>query len=531
MNNTVKIILTIFIMVVVFIDCKKTDSDVKVTTYTPQDITATTAKCGGDVIVAQGLTLSGLGVCWSTERNPTVADSKLSTTNWNAPYVCTITNLEPSTNYHIRAFAIRGLEYYYGEDVSFTTQEGELPTVTTSEATKITANTATCGGVVISDGGGLAITERGICWGTTSNPTVDDFYVSAGVGLGSFSIDMSNLEQNTMYYVRAYAKNYHGISYGEQVSFITLIGEPPTVTTLQISNISAYLAMGGGVVVFEGSLPVTERGLCWSTTPNPTIDGIHESTEAGMGEFTIVMFDLERNTSYYVRAFAKNYYGVGYGEQVCFTTLDPPPGGTYNGHDYVDLGLPSGTLWATCNIGATSPDSFGDYFSWAETEPKNVYSWSTYKYNIGDGEPCQLTKYNNYPGSGYNGFTDNLIVLEPTDDAATVNWGDGWCMPSYGQWCELCQSTSNFWANQHGVNGRFFVANNGNILFLPATGCHINDYSGDEGHWGNYWSSYLYAGNSPCAWILKFNMTKCLVDETYGGRYKGYSVRPVRSPR
>jgi hypothetical protein len=87
------------------------DSDVRVTTYTPQDITATTAKCGGDVIVTQGLSLNELGVCLDTEHNPTVEDFHLSTTNWSNPYVHTITNLEPSTNYYIRAFALRGLEY------------------------------------------------------------------------------------------------------------------------------------------------------------------------------------------------------------------------------------------------------------------------------------------------------------------------------------------------------------------------------------------------------------------------------------
>ena len=99
------------------------DADVKVTTYTPQDITKTTAVCGGDVIVTQGLTFNELGVCWSESRNPTVEDSHLSTSNWSEPYVCTITGLESGTKYHVRAYALRGLEYYYGEDKSFTTEK------------------------------------------------------------------------------------------------------------------------------------------------------------------------------------------------------------------------------------------------------------------------------------------------------------------------------------------------------------------------------------------------------------------------
>ena len=99
------------------------DSDVRVTTYTPQDITSTTAVCGGDVIVIQGLSLTELGVCWGKDSKPTVEDSHRSTSNWSEPYVCTITGLEPGTKYHVRAYALRGLEYYYGDAKSFTTEE------------------------------------------------------------------------------------------------------------------------------------------------------------------------------------------------------------------------------------------------------------------------------------------------------------------------------------------------------------------------------------------------------------------------
>lgn len=122
MKAVVLMLMTAVTFFVTGCNKENNDSDVRVTTYTPQDITQTTAKCGGDAIVKQGLSLSKLGVCWSKERNPTAEGYHLSTTTWNEPYVCTITGLEPSTKYHVRAYALRGLEYYYGEDKSFTTE-------------------------------------------------------------------------------------------------------------------------------------------------------------------------------------------------------------------------------------------------------------------------------------------------------------------------------------------------------------------------------------------------------------------------
>lgn len=329
MNQMRTIVALMLMVTVIFVTgCNKenNDSDVRVTTYTPQDITQTSAKCGGDVIVEQGLSLSELGVCWSTERTPSANDAHFSTDVWSEPFVCMITGLEPNTKYHVRAYALRGLEYYYGEDKTFTTENG-----------------------------------------------------------------------------------------------------------------------GGS-------------------------------------------------------------------------------GGSWNGHDYIDLGLPSGLLWATCNVGTDIPEGYGYYFAWGETQPKSVYDWSTYKWCSGNYN--QLTKYCNESSYGYNGFTDNLTVLQPSDDAATANWGNGWRMPTSEEWEELYQNTTNTRKTLNGVRGRLFTAANGNSVFMPFAGRRFGDELSDAGNYGGgyYWSSSI--GRYPdWAWKSLFDMGG------YGwgdeSRAKGLTVRPV----
>ena len=203
---------------------------------------------------------------------------------------------------------------------------------------------------------------------------------------------------------------------------------------------------------------------------------------------------------------------------------------TYNGggsHEYVDLGLPSGLLWATCNVGADSPEDYGDYFAWAETTTKSVYNWSTYQYCMGSDNT--LTKYCNNASYGYNGYTDNLTVLQAGDDAATANWGSDWRMPTKEEWQELLNNTTHTWTTQNGVNGRLFTASNGQGLFLPAAGYRNESSLGYVGSYGYYWSSSLNTGYPSDAWYFYFNSGNYGMD--ISGRYYGPSVRAVRSAR
>ena len=192
-----------------------------------------------------------------------------------------------------------------------------------------------------------------------------------------------------------------------------------------------------------------------------------------------------------------------------------------NGYAYVDLGLPSGTLWATCNVGASKPEEYGDYFAWGETEPKNDYSWSTYKYC--QGTETTMTKYCTM---SYYGTVDNKTELEPSDDAATANWGSNWQMPSREQYEELYNSsyTTTTWTTLNGVNGRMIVSkSNGNSIFLPAAGDRSGTFLDYAGSYGDYWSN---TSGSDCACSLYFYSSR--IDTYYRDRYYGQSVRPVR---
>ena len=162
--------------------------------------------------------------------------------------------------------------------------------------------------------------------------------------------------------------------------------------------------------------------------------------------------------------------------------------GKCNGHEYVDLGLPSGLKWATCNVGANSPEEYGDYFAWGETEPKDYYNWRTYKYCNGTYDT--MTKY--CTNSNY-GVVDNKTTLELTDDAARVNWGGKWRMPTKAEQDELRENCTWEWTTQNGVNGYKVTSkvNRRNSIFLPAAGCRLYENLSDAGSNGYYWSSSL----------------------------------------
>lgn len=226
-----------------------------------------------------------------------------------------------------------------------------------------------------------------------------------------------------------------------------------------------------------------------------------------------------RGTRGAVPAITENGYytdGIQVQIQIAYPVLN---------HEYVDLGLPSGLLWATCNVGANAPEEYGDYFAWGETQSKSTYDWSSYQYC--NGYSNTLIKYCNNASYGYNGFTDNLITLSSEDDAATANWGTEWRMPTMEEWQELLDNTTPTWMAQNGVNGMLFTSNNGNSLFLPAAGYREYHVLSNAGSYGRYWSSSLNLINPSSSWNLFFSAFDKNIRAM--DRDTGRPIRPVHS--
>ena len=266
-----------------------------------------------------GAVVTDMGICWSKQANPTTKDIHKSTDDTLA--VLDIVDLQPNTQYYVRAYAMNKMGIAYSEEVVFTTlKQVVLPTVTTTAASSVTETSAVTGGNVTSDGN-ASVTERGVVYATTQNPTTANTKVASGSGTGSYTCNLSGLQPNTTYYVRAYAINSKGTAYGTQVTFTTSKQIVlPTVNTISVSGVTESGATVSGNVTSDGNATVTERGVVYATTQNPTTANTKVKNGSGTGSYTCKITGLQPNTKYYARAYAINSKGVAYGNEVPFTT-------------------------------------------------------------------------------------------------------------------------------------------------------------------------------------------------------------------
>lgn len=267
-------------------------------------------------------TMPIVGICYTSHPKVSIKDMHhlYPLLASGSTFSCDISNLEENTTYYIRAYAQNVKGIAYGGEIEFTTISIVKPTITTNPVTNISYTSATCGGDIAFDGG-ADVTERGICYSTSSNPTILNNKVSCGKGDGSFTCNLTDLVEGTTYYVRAYASNNKGTAYGEQMEFTTKAYSVPAVATTQVLDIKYTSAICGGKILFDGGLEITKWGVCYSTSGYPTVyDNVVISDNYADSVFSCNLVDLAKGTTYYIRAYATNREGTAYGEQETFTT-------------------------------------------------------------------------------------------------------------------------------------------------------------------------------------------------------------------
>lgn len=282
------------------------------------------ATCISVVSSNGGDPLSARGVCWSTTETPTISDPHTSDGTAIGSVNSSISGLANSTTYYVRAYATNSVGIAYSNEVKTVTVPSEitLPSINLYHAYSITRVSVMVNGVLGSDGGDI-VTACGFCWSETHNPTLSNYNISISPIIGYIGIGISDLSPGTAYYVRAYATNSKGTIYSNELEFTTLSATVPILTTNAISDITQISATCGGLISDTGGAAITVSGICWSTLSEPTIDDA-KTTDGSTGyeSFSSNMVGLLPNTTYYVRAYATNSVGTGYGNEVSFKTAN-----------------------------------------------------------------------------------------------------------------------------------------------------------------------------------------------------------------
>ena len=417
------------------------------------------------------------------------------------------------------------------------------------------------------------ISDCGFCWSTAQNPTLVNNHLTAASDLGTFGLNLTGLDAGTTYYVRAYATNSAGTTYGEQLSFTTTSAILPTVTTDTVSNITASTATCGGNVTFDGGATVTVRGVCWSISQNPTVSDNHTTDGSGTGSFTSIINGLTTNTTYYVRAYATNSLGTAYGEQLSFTTAyinpddgQPCPGiptvTDHEGNVYNTVKI-GDQCWMKENLRTVTSPSTGTYLipaanvGYTETgkqarwynndsatyAPMNyglLYNWNAAMdtFNTAYGETSVNVGYNSAVVVTFTGHRRGICPV-------------GWHVPSGAEWSDLAnyvgsvseyQCGGNSWeidkalASEIGWNScsgdcypgdQSVTANNATGFSAVPAGY----YGGGLGDYAIFWTTDVYGGCSDCYDSAFCRSLKNCDVPWYPGnvsKYDQFSVRCLR---
>jgi hypothetical protein len=421
-------------------------------------------------------------VVWSTSTNPTIAlTTKTSDGSGNGSFTSIFTGLNANTIYYVRAYATNNVGTAYGAVVSFTTSQPTIPKLSTTSISQISNIGATGGGNITSDGG-AAITLRGIVWSTTPNPIWSLQYITTdGTGTGSYTSLISKLTGATKYYVRAYAKNSIGDGYGEEVSFTTLGSTIPNITS-KVSSIYSTGAIGELEIINDGGSPITAKGICWSTSRNPTLANF-KTVLPVIGiplEGYYQMTTLTLGTTYYLRSYATNAIGTAYGNEVSFTTKALSIGDNFGGGKvaYIDKSGIHGLIVATADL-------------------PNLVEWSS---------PGLVRSLVTNTGYGF-GKSNTTKIVEAYGFKNSTNYAAFLC-DSYGL----------------SLYGDWFLPSSDELSLIQKNINILGGFKNTAGYWSSSVSLYN-GGDIGNAYVVSMN-TGTASSSSKTGKF---SVRPVRS--
>ena len=507
------------------------------------NVTYRAAVVNGSIVHVGASSVTARGFCYDTVMHPTVDGNLVNCGSGAGDFSTNLLNIAPNTTYYVRAYATNIWGTNYGNELTFTTLTEHTPSVEIVPATDISFTSFTVGGDV-TDSGTYAVTARGLCWATTPDPVMTGEHLHLGNGIGAFSATLTDLQPETTYYVRAYAVNAVGVAYSNNLSVTTLTPQVPTVTTDSVSMYNECLA----TVVSDGGAPILQRGFCYDTLPNPTLENGVVTVDGGVGEFNATLSGLPIGKLYFVRAFATNAKGTTYGNQFDFYAgCDMKTLTDYDGNVYNTV-LIGNQCWMKENLRTTH---YSD--GWPiEHGTTSSYDVAYYYYPGNNNSDENVAVYGllyNWKATMHDDSTSNSI---PSDVQGVCP--EGWHVPSHAEWTELtnyvksqsqyvCGSSNNAiakaladstgWSNS-GTNCA--VGNNQNennatgFSALPA-GYAITSIS-EFGRNAYFWSSTVQS-NMSYAQAYSLNYSNATVQQSfsYGNGLnpnRGHSVRCLR---